>query len=125
VQRLNDGVGSLTENGTRWVHRAALPHDLEFTWDQPVAIAGARVISGYNTRGGVTAPVADFVLQWRDGDQWRDIAGAAAQTNTDPAWTRQFEPVQTSRVRLRITRTQDNTSRLWEVEFYGPGQPRS
>ncbi len=120
VYLLNDGVGSLTENNTRWVHRAPLPHDIEFAWDQPVAIGGARVISGWNTRGSVTAPVADFVLQWRDGDQWRDIAGATAKANNDPAWTQRFTPVSTTRLRLHITRTQDDTSRLWEVELYGP-----
>ena len=42
--------------------------------------------------------------------------------NTDPAWSSQFPPIQTRRMRLLVTKTKDNISRIWEVEFYQPAR---
>jgi hypothetical protein len=116
---LNDGVARLEDNDGRLVLRAALPHVLEFAWDEPTTIGAARVISGYNENGKITAPLADFELHWHDGDTWRP-AMLPARTNTHPAWSRTFDAVRTNRVRLVVTKTKGDVSRIWEVELYGP-----
>jgi hypothetical protein len=122
--RLNDGHGRVDDNGARWVHRAPLPHEVEFRWERPVRIGAARIVSGFFQAGAVEAPLQDFTLQWDDAGTWRDVPGATVQGNTQPAWSARFAAVETARLRLRVTATKDNTSRLWEVELYGP-QPES
>ena len=80
----------------------------------------ARIVSGWCADGAVTAPIADFVFQCHDGAGWRDIPGAAARGNRDPYWSCTFQAIKTARVRLCITGTKGNVSRVWEVELYGP-----
>jgi hypothetical protein len=118
--RLNDGNADVADNRGRWLGRGPLPALIEFTWEQPVTVGTARVVSGYNQGGQVTAPLASFTLQSNGGGTWQDIAGASAQGNLDPHWSATFAPVKTAKLRLRITKTQDDTARIWEVEFYGP-----
>ena len=118
--RLTDGNGRVEDNDARWINRAPLPHLIEFSWDTPVNVGAARLISGYYTGGKVEAPIQDFTLQWQDGTTWRDIPGASIRDNTQPAWAGTFATTKTTRLRLCITATKDDTSRLWEVEFYAP-----
>jgi hypothetical protein len=117
---LNDGEGLVENNSTRWVHRGSLPHWIEFTWEKPVLIGAARIISGYHADGAVTASVEDFVFQWHDGAGWKDIPSASIHDNGQPAWAGTFKPVQSTKLRLGITATKDAISRIWEVELYGP-----
>lgn len=117
---LNDGNGRVEENEGRWIYREPLPHWIELTWPSAVRIGAARVISGYNSGGAVIAPVEDFAFQWHDGNEWKDISGAAIRGNKLPAWAGTFDAVQTTRIRLGITATQNDTSRIWEVELYAP-----
>lgn len=119
---LNDGNGLVEDNGGRWVNRAPLPHWIEFTWPEPVNVGAARVISGYYT-GQVVAPIEDFTFQWHDGSGWKDLPGGNVRANKLPAWSGTFTAVETSRIRLGIHATKDDTSRIWEVEFYGPVKP--
>jgi hypothetical protein len=116
---LNDGNGNVELNDARWVYREPLPHVIEFDWEQPVELGAARIISGYFTAGNVIAPIQGFTLQWWDGGNWRDT-GVAAEANADPSWTATFEPVKTQRVRLVVTKTKDDISRIWEIELYQP-----
>lgn len=117
---LNDGQADIADNSGRWLGRGPLPHEIEFAWEKPVTVGAARVISGYNQGGQVTAPLADFTLQWNLGMTWQDIPGASVQGNLDPHWSATFTPVKAAKLRLRVTKTQDDTARIWEVEFYGP-----
>jgi hypothetical protein len=116
---LNDGSGNVMDNGGRWLGRGEMPHVVEFRWDRPVSLGAARIISGYRQGGRLVAPVRDFSLQWFDRGQWKDAGGNVAG-NTDPGWAAKFDPVKTTRMRLVVTKTQDDVSRIWEVEFYGP-----
>jgi hypothetical protein len=116
---LTDGKADVTDNRGRWLGRGKLPHLIEFTWPSPVTLGAARLVSGYFD-GTVADPIADFAFQWLDGAEWKDMPGATAKGNADPYWSRTFAPVTTARVRLQITRTKIDVSRLWEVEFYGP-----
>lgn len=120
---LNDGNGLVTDNTARWISKAPLPHWIEFAWDAPVRLGAARIVSGYFTGGAVIAPVRDFQFQWHDGIAWRDLPRAGARGNDRPAWAATFDAVETRRVRLGITAAKDDTSRIWEVELFGPQQP--
>jgi hypothetical protein len=114
---LTDGKADVNDNAGRWLYRGPLPHAAEFTWNEPVSIGAARIVSGYFD-GAVSAPIADFVLQWHDGTAWKDISGTAVTGNRDPYWNRTFPPVKATKIRLWITATQIDVSRIWEVEFY-------
>ncbi|NEO27772.1 MAG: GAF domain-containing protein, partial [Kamptonema sp. SIO4C4] len=115
---LNDGQADLEDNGSRCVLRGDLPQVVELSWDQPVELGAARIVSGYNQRGVIVAPLIDFALEWHDGHHWRQAWAAAG--NTEPAWARRFPTVRTTRLRLLVTRTKDDVSRIWEIEYYGP-----
>ena len=115
---LNDGDGVVENNATRWLNRGPLPHWIEFTWDQPVSVGAARIISGYYTGGGVTGAVEAFTLSWQDGSVWRELK--TVRGNTLPAWSGTFPAATTTKVRLGITATREDTSRIWEVELYAP-----
>ncbi len=116
---LNDGNGRIEDNSGRWVYRGALPHVVELTWDRQVTLGAARIISGYYSRGDVVAPVRDFTLEWHDGETWQS-SDVDVQSNSRPAWAATFSSVQTRRVRLIVKKTQDDISRIWEVELYQP-----
>ena len=117
---LTDGKGQLEDNAGRWIHHGPLPHVVEFRWDSPVRLGAARLISGYYRDGAVEAPLEDFAFEWLDGEAWKIIPGTAVRGNRRPEWAGTFAPIETSRLRLRITATKGETSRIWEAEFYGP-----
>lgn len=116
---LNDGEGRLDDNSTRWLQRTPLPHVVELRWSQPVELGAARIISGYHSGQTVSAPIRDFTLQWLDGARWKPLT-AGIRGNTSPAWADTFPPVRTRAVRLTVTGTQNDISRIWEIEFYAP-----
>jgi len=120
---LNDGVGQVENNDARWIHKAALPHTVEFTWEQPTKISAARIISGYFRNVTVDAPITDFRWQTYDGTAWHDLPDAKVTGNQDPAWAAQFQTVETTHLRLVITATPGDISRIWEIELYGSGKP--
>jgi hypothetical protein len=117
---INDGKANVTDNKSRWVAKGDLPHTVEFMWDAPVTIGAARIITGYFSAGAVTGAMEDFVFQWHDGSDWKDIPNAIVKGNLDPYWNSTFPAVTTSKLRLQITKTRADTTRIWEVELYGP-----
>ena len=117
----------MDDNATRWLNRAPLPHWIEFTWATPVRLGAARIISGYCTDGTVQAPIQAFRFQWYDGNApGKTFPVPRSKTTACPPGPALFDAVDTARLRLGITATQDNISRIWEVELYAPpiqGQP--
>ena len=120
---ITDGVIDTARNDLRWLSTPTVPHWVEFTWKTPQTIDLARIVSGYYSGGRPTDPIADFVLQHRDGSAWTDIPATTARGNRKIDWHATFRPVTTTRLRLLVTRTQMNISRIWEIELYGP-QPK-
>ncbi len=118
---LTDGRADLADNEGRWISDAGLPQDVEFAWEEPREINAARVVSGYRSGGDVIAPLAAFSFQFHDGTAWRDIPGAAVRSNARAEWSARFDPVRAHRVRLHVTETKDDTSRIWEIELYRTG----
>ena len=116
---LNDGNGKVTDNSARWLGKGALPHIIEFQWDKPVELGAARIISGWNNGIRILFPISHFKLQHYDGKTWQDVL-PPVEGNGNPAWSATFAPVKTKYLRLVITQTPHNISRVWEVEFYQP-----
>jgi len=120
LELLTDGRIDLADNDLRWKGEGPLPHEIECTWPAPVTIGAARIASGYASGGKVTAPLSDFSLQWHDGSAWRDVPGTQIHDNQEIGWAATFAPVTTTRLRLLITATPKNVSRIWELELFGP-----
>jgi hypothetical protein len=116
---INDGNGKVEDNSARWLGKGALPHIVEFRWDQPVELGAARMISGWYNGSGVHSPLSHFTLQHHNGETWQNVL-PAVEANKNPAWSASFTPVKTDHLRLVITQAPDSISRLWEVEFYRP-----
>jgi hypothetical protein len=116
---LHDGVVDLRRNEIRWLSHAQVPNWVEFRWDQPQAIAAARIFSGYADGGRAVEPIQSFVLQVFEGD-WKDIPGTDTVGNTQVDWHGRFAPVTTTRVRLLVRATKIDISRIWEVELFAP-----
>jgi len=124
ARNINDGKADTANNNARWLSDAKVPNWVEFAWEEPQTLAAARILSGYLSGGAVGEPILDFVLQWHDGAEWKDIPGTQVTGNTDPYWTRTFRPVAAKRVRLYVTRAPVDITRLWEVELYAPAAGR-
>lgn len=119
VRLVNDGRADVTDNASRWLCNGPLPHALEFTWKEPVTVGAARIVSGY-CDATVCGAISDFALQWHDGAEWKPIPRATVTTNLNPYWNGTFGPVTTPKLRLLVSKTRGDISRIWEVEFYGP-----
>jgi hypothetical protein len=115
-----DGRIDLTDNDSRWLSAPEVPNWIEFTWPSPQELTAARVFSGYQTGGEVTAPISSFVLQFEDAGQWRDVRGTDTTGNTATDWHCRFDPVTSQKFRLLIREAQGGISRIWEVELYQP-----
>mgnify|MGYP000903956387 FL=1 len=94
---------------------------VDLAWDKPQKIGAVRLVTGQaGGKEGPTTPVTDFVIQYHDGAAWRDIEATAASENTSVDWHTRFPPVTSDRLRLVVTRTPGNLTRIWEFEVYGP-----
>lgn len=120
-QLVNDGHARLADNDGRWLSQAAVPNWIELAWDEPQEISAARIVSGYcQSNGALVAPIESFVIQIPDGDDWQDVPRTATTQNTAVDWHARFEPVTTRRLRLLVTQTPGDISRIWEIEAYHP-----
>jgi hypothetical protein len=117
---LTDGRADTRDNGSRWLSDAKPPHVVELAWAEAKALTAARVVSGYRAGGGVGSPVRDFALQYEVDGGWRDLPGARAEGNTHVDWRATFAEVRAKRVRLVVTATPGDISRVWEIGLYGP-----
>jgi hypothetical protein len=117
---INDGNADPTNNDLRWVSDANPPHWVELAWKEPRTISATRIVSGFVAGDGLSAALADFVLQYRDGSAWKDIPGTKTSGNTINDLGLRFKPVTTSRVRLVVTAALGGLARIWELEAYNP-----
>ena len=97
---------------------ASLTNWTELAWSEPRTVVAARIISGYSQNGRVTDPIESFTLQYFHGETWHDIDGTQTRGNREVDWSRRFPPVTASRLRLLVTRTALDISRIWEIEIY-------
>lgn len=115
---ITDGLCDWRDNGARWLSHEKTPNWIIFKWNEPKAIAAVRILSGYLSGNKVSDPIQDFVVQSFSDGQWRDIPGTATANNTKTDWHCRFLPVSTQQIRIYITKTQIDISRIWEVDIY-------
>jgi len=75
VENINDGRFDVADNGLRWVSDKTRPGWVELAWDQPQKINAARIVTGQTGEIEPATPIIDFVLQYHNGTDWRDIPG--------------------------------------------------
>ncbi len=118
---VNDGRVSYTDNALRWVSGDESPDTVELVWEKPQKIGAVRIVTGQaGGREGPTTPITNFVVQYHDGSAYQDIEAAKAEENQNVDWHARFPAVTTDRLRLVVTRTPGNLTRIWEFEVYGP-----
>ncbi|MDY0166434.1 MAG: FAD-dependent oxidoreductase [Thermoguttaceae bacterium] len=118
---INDGRVTYTDNSLRWVSDSESPDTVELTWQSRQKIGAVRIVTGMaGGSEGPTAPIANFLLQYHDGTAYRDIEATKTEENQKVDWHTRFPPVTTDRLRLIVTRTPGNLTRIWEWEVYGP-----
>jgi len=121
VANLNDGIWDVLDNNGRWLSEESVPNWIQFEWDTPRTIGIVRILSGYcQSDHSLTGTVQDFHLEYYDGSTWQPVAGSLKTGNSEVDYAVFFSPIKTTAVRLVITRTPNNISRIWEVELYGP-----
>ena len=121
AENINDGLFDTTDNSLRWLSSAdSIPDYIEFTWPEPQYISASRIISGWYNNDSVVDPITDFTLQYHDDQLWCDIPEAVVAYNARSEWASKFPPVRTDRIRLVVSKTPDDISRIWEIEFYHP-----
>ena len=81
---------------------------------------GPAASSQAGGREGPMTPITDFVLQYHDGTAYRDIEATRTTENASVDWHVRFPAVTTDRLRLVVSRTPGNLTRIWEFEVYGP-----
>jgi len=115
-----DGKDETADNHSRWLSHAEVPNWVQFTWAAPQTIRAARVVSGYRTARGVTAPIEDFSLQYEADGEWRDVPGASVKGNAHVDWFAEFKPLRAAKIRLLVTSVQIDVSRIWEIALHAP-----
>jgi len=117
---LTDGQANVSDNEGRWLSDPQTPNWVELAWPEPQTVSAARIISGFR-QGEISlvAPIQAFVLQAGDGDEWKDIEDTRTEDNSAVDWHVRFPPIKATRIRLWVTETQVDVSRIWEIEVYG------
>jgi hypothetical protein len=121
---INDGRIDYSNNKLRWVSGGSLPDTVSLIWDQPQQINAVRFVTGQQGEYGPTTPITDFTLQYRDGANDVDIPGAKVTGNEQCDWHMIFPSIRTTQLRLIVTATPGDLTRIWEFEAYHLKQPR-
>jgi hypothetical protein len=109
--------------------RATYPDSLEITFAGSQVIDEINVFTLQNNWQNAGEPtldtsasgegILDFSVEYWDGSQWLTVTNGNV-TGNDKAWRQfLFEPVTTTKIRVVITNSRNNWSRLVEVEAYG------
>ena len=117
---ITDGRADTSNNRLRWLSDRKLPHRVELAWDKPRTVSAARIVTGYRAGGGLSSTVTDFRLQYHDGAGWKDVPGAKVTGNAEADRRLSFPAVRTDRMRLLVTATHGDISRIWEIGLYHP-----
>jgi len=120
-ENINDGRISTTDNGLRWLSSASdLPDYVTFVWPEPRQVGAVRIVSGWFNGQNTTDPIAEFALQYFEDRVWHEIPGARVRNNARVEIIQEFSAIEAARIRLVVTQTPGDISRIWEVEFYQP-----
>ena len=118
---INDGRVDTRDNSLRWLSNgSSMPDVVTFRWAEPRLISAMRLVSGWFNGSTTTDPIVDFYVEYHNGSAWKAVPGAGVEDNTRIECLLKFDPVQTDRLRVVVTETPMDISRIWEVGFYHP-----
>jgi hypothetical protein len=75
-------------------------------------------VSGQHGGPWPKTPIIDFVIQYHDGREYQDIPETNVVGNEAPDWHARFKTVTTRQLRLVVTKTPEDLTRIWEWEAY-------
>jgi hypothetical protein len=120
-ENINDGRCNTKDNSLRWLSSASdLPDYITFSWPEPRTISAVRIISGWFDGDQAKDPISRFKLQYHQDAGWEDVEGLRITRRARVELVSTFPAVKSDRLRLAVTGTSGNISRIWEVEFYHP-----
>jgi hypothetical protein len=107
--RLNDGMlGANTDRDAARSAPAPRPVRAWFgiAWQGPQRLGRVVAYPAFLSRGPDWRRflATDYVWQWWDGSRWRDLPGTRVSGNAQPRIEHRFPPVETTAVRLVVTR---------------------
>jgi|GEM_PF-1243507 len=106
--------GDHHSNDSRWVSGDRdWPHWIDIDLQGSHEISKLEFWTGHH---GHNWPIRDFQFQHWDGTAWVDILTETG--NTEAAYSKTFDPVSASRVRLYATAGSDNRFRLYDIAVY-------
>ncbi len=118
---INDGRSDVSDNTQRWLSNgSSMPDYIEFQLPESTYVSACRIVTGWNSGGGVDSAIQDFVLQYYARQEWIDISATKTTSNMLTDWACRFEPVRSDRFRLMVTAAPGNISRIWEIAIYHP-----
>jgi FAD-dependent oxidoreductase family protein len=118
VSNINDGRFDVKDNSGRWVSNSESSGWVEMSWDKPVTINAMRIVTGQKGDPEPRTPITDFVLQYHDGTEWRDIPGTEVVSNEEFDINAIFKPVTSRRICLYVFNSPGGLLRIWELELY-------
>ena len=78
------------------------------------------IMTGQNAAPWPSTPISDFVIEYYDGSEYRVIDKTKTKGNESPDWNARFKPITTTKLRLVVTKTPGDLTRIWEWEVYNP-----
>jgi beta-glucanase (GH16 family) len=107
--------GNKVDNSSRWLSEdTPYPHWIEVDLESKYELSMLKLWTGYN---GYNKPLVDFEFQEWNGNEWASIF--TESDNSKPEYFHSLDTLITDKVRLYITRGEDNIVRLYELELYG------
>lgn len=105
---INDGVepansGEQPAALCHWWPHKGTEEWVQYSWPQPVGVAGARVYWFDDTGRGACRLPASWRIEYRDGETWKRVAAQAETTVAKDRWCEiRFAPVSTTALRLVV-----------------------
>ncbi len=122
---INDGLSDTTDNEMRWLSSASdMPDYVTFSWSKPCTVSAVRIISGWFNGRTAGDSIARLKLQSPGPAGWQDVPALKITANSPTQTLCTFPAVRSDRLRLVVTATPGNISRIWEVEFYNPPEQK-
>ena len=126
---INDGYDGYNNN-ERWMSaNTGGPAEIIFSWPSPKWISAAKIISGWDSGGGViTSQVQGFHFEYYNGQSWEVVSDSTTNGNSETVWKGRFSAVQSAdadgdgdyEVKLVFTDTPSTIARIWEVKLFHP-----
>ena len=117
AERIHDGVIRPDDQESAYVSAAGRQHWVRFDFTEPTSVSGLHFVTrdiGQGTR-------CHYVLQYLDGDQWRDIPESFMKNRHGLDFALTFPPVRAESFRLVFHLDyHDEIFQLWETELFDP-----